>query len=85
MLNLEETPTLIIILLFPIFSLFFTNSGGGGGGGKKKKEEDNQKEVLSFQIQGKKKKRGLNLSLWEPATTYASRRFPAKYFQRAEA
>ena len=53
--------------------------------GEEKKEEDNQKEVFSFQIQGKKKKRGLNLSLWEPATTYASRRFPAKYFQRAEA
>ena len=54
-------------------------------GWEEKREEDNQKEVLSFQIQGKKKKRGLNLSLWEPATTYASRRFPAKYFQRAEA
>ena len=54
-------------------------------GWEEKREEDNQKEVFSFQIQGKKKKRGLNLSLWEPATTYASRRFPAKYFQRAEA
>ena len=54
-------------------------------GWEEKREEDNHKEVFSFQIQGKKKKRGLNLSLWEPATTYASRRFPAKYFQRAEA
>ena len=55
MLNLEETPTLIIILLFPFFSLFFTNSGGGGWVGRKKGRGQPKGSPL-FSNSGKKEK-----------------------------